>query len=57
MSELRLTTVPRDLYYHEAAYVRRLEAALRDIASSEPIPTPIKGWEFCRDIARAALTD
>jgi len=28
MAEPRLTTVPRDLYYHEVAYVRALEAAL-----------------------------
>lgn len=35
--------------------VRHLESALRDIAGSEPIPTPSKGWEFCRDVAIAAL--
>lgn len=28
---LQMTTVPRDLYYHEVAYVRGLEAALRDL--------------------------
>lgn len=29
MADLELTTVPRDLYYHEVAYVRGLEAALK----------------------------
>jgi hypothetical protein len=33
MADIELTTVPRDLYYHEAAYVRRLEAALTLIAA------------------------
>ncbi len=31
MSEIVLTTVPRDLYYHEVEYVRGLESALRSI--------------------------
>jgi hypothetical protein len=35
--------------------VLRLKSALSDIAHSEPIPTPHKGWEFCRDIAASAL--
>ncbi len=30
MADLELTTVPRDLYYHEVAYVRRLESALKE---------------------------
>lgn len=29
---MRIEIIPRDLYYHEIAYVRRLEAALADIA-------------------------
>lgn len=33
MADIELTTVPRDLYYHEVAYVRGLEAALKLIAS------------------------
>jgi len=33
MSDIQLTTVPRDLYYHEVAYVRSLEAALKAIAN------------------------
>ncbi len=34
MSDMpRLTTVPRDLYYHEIAYVRGLEAKVADAAA------------------------
>ncbi|MDB5612101.1 MAG: hypothetical protein JWP25_9001 [Bradyrhizobium sp.] len=29
MADLELTTVPRDLYYHEVAYVRDLEVDLK----------------------------
>ena len=32
MSELQAVVVPRELYYHEVAYVRGLEAALTRIA-------------------------
>lgn len=33
---LRMVTVPRDLYYHEVAYVRRLEALARAIIDNNP---------------------
>lgn len=50
MAEPELTTVPRDLYYHEVAYVRSLEAAfvmLKEIVESNDsfraqLPA---GWE------------
>lgn len=35
--------------------ISHLTRALNDIASSEPIPTPFEGWQFCRDVARVAL--
>lgn len=34
----------------------RYRAALQDIAMSEAIPTPIKAWEWCRDVAQEALS-
>jgi len=36
---IELTMVPRDLYYHEVAYVRQLEAALALYADD-------KNWKF-----------
>src|SRR5689334_15713996 len=37
--------------------ISRLTQALNDIASSRPIPTPVEGWQFCRDIARDILSE
>lgn len=36
--------------------ISRLTQALDDIAASEPIPTPLEGWQFCRDVARNTLS-
>jgi hypothetical protein len=36
--------------------IQRLTQALRDIASSEPIPTPLEAWQFCRDVAAVAIS-
>lgn len=44
-----------DDYMRLQARIPGLEAALRDIAGSEPIPNDRKAWEFCRDVAAAAL--
>lgn len=44
-----------DQYQASLREISRLKSALSDVASSEPIPTPLKGWEFCRDVAHAAL--
>lgn len=46
-----------DQYQAALLQISTLKAALNDIAASEPIPTPSKGWEFCRDVARAALQE
>jgi hypothetical protein len=51
--ELKLVTVPRDLYYHEVAYVRRLEAALREIAAKRKLDAVAAA--SMQAIARAAL--
>ena len=37
MSDLVAVVVPRDLYYHEVAYVRELEAKLGEVSRDEPI--------------------
>lgn len=37
--------------------IARLKQALMDIAYSQPIPTPLKGWEFCRDVAQDVLAE
>jgi hypothetical protein len=49
-----------DRYYYERVQVLEAERtkmlqALRDIAGSECTPTGDKAWEFCRDVAKAAL--
>lgn len=36
--------------------IARLTQALRDIAGSEPIPTPLEAWQFCKYVATQALT-
>lgn len=41
----------------ELARYRKLEQALRDVALSALIPTPVEGWQFCRDVARDALAE
>jgi hypothetical protein len=45
MSYPQAVVVPRDLYYHEVAYVRGLEAALRDIAQGNVPPGFLDGIE------------
>jgi hypothetical protein len=55
--ELKIVTVPRDLYYHEVAYVRGLEAALRRIADPGDGYTTGDGHARCQEIARAALVE
>lgn len=42
---VELTTVPRDLYYHEVGYVRGLEKALKDIAEGNVPPGFLDGIE------------
>ena len=66
MSGLKLTTVPRDLYYHEVTYVRGLEAALKQISGRRADLAAISkndydsgyelATEMCCDIADEALT-
>ena len=34
MRDLQIEVIPRELYYHEVAYVRGLEAALRPFAKN-----------------------
>lgn len=34
---------------------RRWKAALKDIADAEEIPTPVKAFAWCREVARTAL--
>lgn len=52
--------MPHD-YYEECqklhAQLAQYKQALLDVAGSEPIPTPLNGWEFCRDVARLALPE
>jgi hypothetical protein len=55
--EPKLVMVPRDLYYHEVAYVRGLEAALRRIADPGDGYTTGDGHARCQEIARAALVE
>lgn len=56
-----VTTTP--LYAHPAPgepaaqdHIAKLKAALRDIAEAELIPTPEDAFQFCRDVAREALS-
>ena len=62
MNDVEVTMVPKDLYYHEVAYVRGLEkknaelvAALNDIVDNENVPTKSTSVGHLVSIARAAL--
>jgi hypothetical protein len=57
MSDLANKARAWDEVAKKNAIISRLATALNDIAMSEPIPTPIKGWEFCRDVALDVLSE
>jgi hypothetical protein len=56
MTGLRLVTVPRDLYYHEVAYVRRLEALAKAVVENDPADEAADGVS-CLDVWRKEATE
>jgi hypothetical protein len=56
MSEPQLTTVHRDLYYHEIAYVRRLEALAKAMIENDPNDMAADGVT-CLDVWRKEATE
>ena len=56
MTGLRLVTVPRDLYYHEVAYVRRLEGLAKALVENDPSDMAADGIT-CLDVWRKEATE
>lgn len=55
MENLKRIHATEDLLGGALSEIARLKQALRDIATSEPIPTPGEAYEWCKQAASLAL--
>lgn len=56
LTDLRMVAVPRNLYYHEVAYVRRLEGLAKAIVECDPGDMAADGVT-CLDVWRKEATE